>query len=189
MIFKNKVWVLVFILSALSFGGCATPHQMAKENATQTEDKKIYYWTSANGGGGVVLRAISDHAEKCPSLRVGENIIDLLPRVEPSREFPDLVCEIQLTRNSDGQWQIKPLNNISNKYVGKGPSGRTISFENLNLPRRGERIARRVVIMGDTGCRIKVTEKGAEVQECHNPDAWPFASVAAQASRVKAETW
>jgi hypothetical protein len=39
----------------------------------------------------------------------------------------------------------------------------------------------RIVVVGDTGCRIK----GKELQDCSNPKEWPFPKIAAKAARLK----
>ena len=39
----------------------------------------------------------------------------------------------------------------------------------------------RIVVFGDTGCRIK----GKSVQDCSDPAKWPFARIAAEAARLK----
>ena len=39
----------------------------------------------------------------------------------------------------------------------------------------------RIVVLGDTGCRIK----GKELQACNDPDKWPFATIAAEAAKLK----
>ncbi|HEY1631298.1 MAG TPA: metallophosphoesterase [Rhizomicrobium sp.] len=39
----------------------------------------------------------------------------------------------------------------------------------------------RILVLGDTGCRIK----GSAVQACNDPKAWPFAQIAAQAAALK----
>lgn len=38
-----------------------------------------------------------------------------------------------------------------------------------------------ILVLGDTGCRIK----GKELQDCSNPEAWPFPGMAAKAARLK----
>jgi hypothetical protein len=43
--------------------------------------------------------------------------------------------------------------------------------------------ARRIVVIGDTGCRIE----GRAVQDCGNPTAWPFAAIAARAAAKQPE--
>ena len=40
---------------------------------------------------------------------------------------------------------------------------------------------RRIVVFGDTGCRIK----GKELQDCSNPKEWPFPRIAAKAAKLK----
>ena len=47
----------------------------------------------------------------------------------------------------------------------------------LPLPRR---VVQRIVVIGDTGCRIKAADKAA--QACNDPAAWPFAAIAARAA-------
>ena len=39
----------------------------------------------------------------------------------------------------------------------------------------------RIVVFGDTGCRIK----GKELQDCSNPKEWPFPKIAAKAAKLK----
>jgi len=41
----------------------------------------------------------------------------------------------------------------------------------------------RVIVMGDTGCRIK----GAQIQDCNDPALWPFRQIAASAAGEKPE--
>ena len=42
---------------------------------------------------------------------------------------------------------------------------------------------RRIVVFGDTGCRIE----GKRAQACNNPNEWPFPKIAAIAARAKAD--
>jgi hypothetical protein len=44
-------------------------------------------------------------------------------------------------------------------------------------------MARRIVVIGDTGCRIE----GKAVQDCGNATAWPFAAIAARAAAKRPE--
>ena len=47
--------------------------------------------------------------------------------------------------------------------------------------------SRRIVVVGDTGCRIKVLANGAgdPIQDCANPEAWPWPRIAAAAARTR----
>lgn len=75
-------------------------------------------------------------------------------RAFPSEGFPVLVCE---TRVAAGVTRVE------------------VAGRSFRLPADS---VRRVVVLGDTGCRIK----GASVQDCDDEDAWPFARVAARAA-------
>lgn len=44
-------------------------------------------------------------------------------------------------------------------------------------------VIRRIVVIGDTGCRLKILDKA--FQPCNDPKAYPFAAVAASAARWK----
>jgi hypothetical protein len=75
-------------------------------------------------------------------------------RVAASADFPTTVCEVEL------------------------PAGtRRASIAGRLLPLPKPR-ADKILIFGDTGCRLK----GALVQDCNNPRAWPYAAVARRAA-------
>ena len=61
--------------------------------------------------------------------------------------------------------------NITEKKLSKDDSLK--KFPNLNNPQT-------ILIMGDTGCRIKESKKGADYQDCNNPSAWPFQKIVDQ---------
>ena len=46
-------------------------------------------------------------------------------------------------------------------------------FPNLSNPQT-------ILIMGDTGCRIKESKKGSDYQDCNNPASWPFQKIVDQ---------
>jgi hypothetical protein len=81
------------------------------------------------------------------------------PALSKPSAFPVLTCELTLTAN------------VSSAAVG----GRA-----LPLPKRSPR---RIVVIGDTGCRMKASD-GAN-QACNEPEAWPFARIAAAAAAAK----
>jgi len=59
-----------------------------------------------------------------------------------------------------------------------GTRSASVNGQALKLPKPG---SSRVVVLGDTGCRIK----GERVQECANPDEWPFERVALSAAAAR----
>jgi hypothetical protein len=75
-----------------------------------------------------------------------------------SSAFPILVCEAQISR------QAKLID----------VSGKKIPPPNLN--------PKKIVVLGDTGCVIKETERKLKVQACNDPNKWPFAQISQSAA-------
>ncbi len=111
-------------------------------------------WVEVTGRGPEV-RVVTP-ASVCPRLVINGRRHAMRLRAAPSGAFPDRICVAALPRGSriaNLQGQILP--------VPRGPPNR-------------------IVILGDTGCRLK----GPLVQDCNDPVAgWPFARVAALAAR------
>jgi calcineurin-like phosphoesterase family protein len=117
-----------------------------------------------------VARAITE-SPSCPPVDADGTMRAMSVRAAPSTErqrptvstpalskpsvFPILICELAL------------------------PGVRRASVGGHPLPLPGE-APRRFVIIGDSGCRLK-TSDGIN-QACNDPDAWPFAQVAASAA-------
>lgn len=125
-------------------------------------------------GGATVARAITRDG-KCPTLVADGRALSMhlraAPSVEPQRptasprelskpsEFPVRVCERIL------------------------PAGtRTASIAGARLPLPPRQV-RRIVVIGDTGCRLKA--KDVAWQACNDPDRYPFARIAAKAAAWK----
>lgn len=110
------------------------------------------------------VRAIVNQDRACPELQSGNRLLQMRVRAEPgpstltkkAAEFPVRVCE------------------------AKAPQGQTsMSVEGTALPvPKGE--IRRIVILGDTGCRIKKDK----TQNCDDPHEWPYEDVARQAANT-----
>jgi hypothetical protein len=102
--------------------------------------------------GGAELRAVmaDDH---CPSALVQGRALPLTLRSPGDDRFP-AVCSAALP-----------------------PDARTVGIDGLTLA-APQLPVRRIVVIADTGCRIK----GPLVQACNDPTAWPFAEVARRAA-------
>ncbi len=61
-----------------------------------------------------------------------------------------------------------------------GTKSASVNGRALMLPRKNPA---RIVVIGDTGCRIK----GRFIQDCNHPEKWPFLQVAASAAHEKAD--
>jgi hypothetical protein len=113
-------------------------------------------WVQLSGEGAQV-RAITD-ASACPVLTVDGNARAMSLRAAPDEAFANRVCEAVLPH---------------------GAKRASIEGAALPLPKAAPR---RIVILGDSGCRLK----GKVIQNCNDPVAgWPFARVANLAAAQK----
>jgi hypothetical protein len=125
-------------------------------------------------GGGSVARVITD-AATCPVIRIDGGAYPMTlraaaatlpprPSASGSAEsnpsaFPVAVCEREVPR-----------------------SARTASVNGSRLPLPG-RVIHRIVLIGDTGCRLKTSSDA--YQACNDPQQWPFAAVARAAAKAR----
>ena len=111
-------------------------------------------WTALGPGGQVIIRVVST-TTACPVVQVNAERFPLRIRAQPSRpDFPVLVCEAALP-----------------------PDAVSVTLNDRRLPLLS-RAPEKIVVLGDTGCRMKNTL----VQACHDPHAWPFARIAQSAA-------
>ena len=106
--------------------------------------------------GGAQARVITD-AASCPKVLVDGRSRTMTERAGPSPEFANRVCAADLPRGA-----------------------RRVRVDGVALPVVKARPAR-IVILGDSGCRLK----GLIVQHCNDPSGWPFARVSALAAAQK----
>ena len=102
--------------------------------------------------GGAEIRSTAA-AGACPQARVNGHGLPLSIRSTADDRFP-AVCSVVLPADA--------------KRI-------EVEGQVLQPPRP---VVRRIVVFGDSGCRIK----GALVQACNDPKAWPFAEVARRAA-------
>lgn len=121
--------------------------------------------------GQILARTITD-APQCPALTADGAMLPMTERARPGTvplrptkstpenskpsAFPDRVCEA-----------VVPI----------GTTVASIGSHVLPLPTKHPK---RIVVIGDTGCRLKASDKAW--QACNDPAAWPFARIAAQAA-------
>jgi hypothetical protein len=117
----------------------------------------------------VVARAITDGTE-CPVLRA-----DGQPHPMKLRANPEMV----LTGVTSARFPVRSCEvNVPSHVVG-------LTFDSAPLPLpRGQ--PRRIVIIGDTGCRIQHTNgENYRLQDCNDADAWPYAKIARHAAEAR----
>jgi len=48
------------------------------------------------------------------------------------------------------------------------------------------KLLRRIAVLGDTGCRLRITDNGThEVQDCNDAKAWPYANLAVRIAQAR----
>ncbi len=128
------------------------------------------------GPAGAVARVIMDSRTGCPRIKLDGHASDMHARVDnPSAAFPVHVCEAPIA---------KAVKAASVELAGQ--------WQTLALPVADPR---RIVIIGDTGCRVKdnaqlspaarLADGRSEIQNCEDPKKWPFAQVAGAAAAEK----
>ena len=105
-------------------------------------------WVQYGPNNTVLARAITS-STSCPSLSVDGTAVTLNQRSAPNSTFPVLECEAS---------------------IGMGHTSAVIDGVQMKLPTPNPR---RIVVVGDTGCRIK----GTAIQACNDPSAFPLARI------------
>ena len=121
--------------------------------------KLLYQWVELGQGETATVRAVSDGA--CPNVVFDGTAVPMNVRSGPATRFQN----------------VKPAPfNVTGCEVTIPASARSASIEGepLALPRTEPR---RIVVFGDTGCRIAKRER---VQDCNK--GWPFPEVARRAA-------
>ncbi len=122
--------------------------------AGSAQAEPLAAWVVYAAGPTLEARVITEGGP-CPNLTLDGKSVAMGERAAPSERFGVRVCTIALPN---------------------GISSAALSGHPLPLPVAQPR---RIVVIGDTGCRIK----GLALQACNDPAAWPFAQVAAAAAR------
>jgi len=111
-------------------------------------------WVQATTSG--FEARLTTGAGNCPALHTDKGDVTMAVRAAASADFP-LVCAVA---------------------VPAGASRASIGDTALPLPAANPQ---RILVLGDTGCRIK----GATLQACNDPVKWPFPQLAAAAAKLK----
>jgi len=111
-------------------------------------------WVQQVDGGASEVRAVVADSV-CPDAEVDGRPLTMKVRAGPdAAAFPQTVCSLTLPKH------VERL---------------SVSGHSLTPPRRR---VDKILVMGDTGCRVK----GMTVQACNDPRAWPFALIMKRAA-------
>jgi len=110
------------------------------------------------GPDGPLARVIMTGGGECPPIRIDGRESNMRTRSEPTRDYPVRACEAAIAAGA------------TSVEIG----GRALPVHKLGR-------SMKVALLGDTGCRLKAAsgQWPAEIQDCSDPNAWPFATVAA----------
>ena len=146
----------VLLLAAVTFS-------TGQSSPAKPDKPVIAAWTELVGDGPAapdpqptghaVLRVITS-ASTCPPAMADGHPLNLSIRQRSSTAFPVTTC------------QATPP-----------AAARHISVGSVTLNTEPARL-QRIIVIGDTGCRLK----GIEAQDCNDPKRWPFSTVAAHAA-------
>ena len=107
------------------------------------------------GPDGVTARTIVT-ARECPHITIDGRRERMRVRSLPSKDYPVTGCEAAIPRGATSA-------HIGDRSLPVAKIGRTA----------------KIAILGDTGCRRKVSDKGKpSIQDCSDPKAWPFEAIA-----------
>jgi predicted phosphodiesterase len=121
---------------------------------------EFFAWTEIAPNTQVLARVVTSDA--CPSLEIDSKTVPMTERVHMSEKFPVNVCEL-----------IIPRSTTSVRVHATGG-------EDSALPMMVQE-PKKIVVFGDTGCRMK----GKYVQNCNDPNEWPFPKLMELAAREK----
>jgi hypothetical protein len=124
-------------------------------SATAGEPGFVSAWVQMAPGELAEARAVIT-GTACPSITINGRAVAMRLRAGASAGFPNLVCAATLAH---------------------GIQTASILGHDLPLPKA---MPQSILIIGDTGCRIK----GTTVQDCNDPAKWPFPHVASVAGKM-----
>lgn len=130
-------------------------------------------WTQYGPAGALEVRAVVE-GDLCPQLVLDLVRSGMQPRAGRDAGFLT-VCAAPIPAGIKQAALV--FSDLSNPVT---PSGEGIRTDIVPLPLPAAD-PQRILVLGDTGCRIK----GTALQDCSSPSEWPFARVAAEAAKLK----
>jgi hypothetical protein len=117
-------------------------------------------WVELGPGSEAIARTIVAGSD-CPKLEIDHHTAPMLLRSAPSNGYPVRVCDA---------------------VIPPGTQHARIGDQVLALPNPNPK---KILFMGDTGCRVSVKNGKTEIQACNDPKAWPFPSMSKTESEWK----
>ncbi len=147
-----RMAMLVALALVLTIQGSAAGPSMDQADKTPA---LATAWVELTGAGQQV-RAVAESG-RCPEVTIDGRATAMSLRAAPDADFPAASCQLTVPAGAK-RAEI---------------DGRTLPL--MTAP------PKRILIFGDTGCRIK----GDQIQDCNNTASWPFPEVARRAAALK----
>jgi hypothetical protein len=144
---------LVLLHGSIPGAHAQTGIPVASPISQDTHEQLPPAWLEFGPDGRLIARVIV--AGECPPVLLDGLDVSMMPRTTPSDDFPVVACEATI-----------PF----------GVAEAAIAGKPLPIPNAPYT---RIAVIGDTGCRLDSWEGGSAYQACNDPQAWPFAQVAA----------
>ena len=128
-------------------------------------------WVQMAPGGGSMVRVLTE-AQTCPVLRSDGRKLAMSERAAPAT--------LPVRPNKAGQTEPAAFpTRVCEAHLPRTARHASLNGQRLALPRAQ---IDRIVLIGDTGCRLKASDKAW--QNCNDPAQWPFATIAARAAAL-----
>lgn len=161
----------VLLATALTLAGCAAPPPPEAPAAPRTGLQQA--WVQAVAGPAWAVRALTDD-DHCPTLQWADGSAPMRERSAPGDEPPP---------PGNTQPERKPSRFTLRACEAPWPAAAgevAVGSVTLKAPARE---LLRIVVIGDTGCRLKASER--DFQACNEVNRWPFPRVLAQALKLQ----
>jgi hypothetical protein len=158
---KCVMWVL-WVFALWGVGSCSslskktelTRDRLEAEGVLESKATKPVFWSQWEPQDQFSLRAIVPPKTPCPEIEHFSKKQKMKIRAEASKDFPVRLCE----------WGAS-ISEVRNVWFEGQP---------IAIPHKGPK---KIAIVGDTGCRVRVATGYRNIQACNDPKAWPFAQV------------
>jgi len=165
--FVRRLAAKLFAIALL--GACIQPAPLPRE-----KDPIEAAFVLLGAGGAPIARAITRAAE-CPSLVVDGAARPMSVRAAPAT----LPLRPTMSSAAESKPSVFPVL-VCDAPLATGASRASIAGHALPLPRHE---VRRIVVIGDTGCRLKISDD--VFQACDSPAAWAFPQIAVAAAATQ----
>lgn len=153
---RGVAWALLIVsLSACITGGTSQQEASAPKPESFSYEKLV--WSAWGPDNQFLVRTVTD-GRVCPPVTVDGQIQAMTSRGEPSPAFPVRVCEAAI---DEARGDVR----LGAVQITRSPLE-----------------PKKIVVLGDTGCRLKSTAEGVQIQACNDPNKWPFALIAKAAA-------